>query len=134
METLEAIGVSLFFRMMVNTRGNLQQMTPEFINSILPFFAPAYIHANTVIMKPGDTSICSLLIVLEGRVRLVTDKYELIQCGPGDWFGGEALIEGECGYTAIAEEDTVCLSLNASSKLVDRVLNRFDRYDEPRIS
>ena len=91
-------------------------MTPDFINSILPFFAPAYIHSNTVIMKPGDSSICSLLFILQGRVRLMTDKYELKECGPGDWFGGEALIEDTCGYTAIAEEDTVCLSLNASSR------------------
>ena len=115
-ETLEAISSSLFFRMMINNRGNLQQMTPEFINDILPFFSPAYIHSNTVLMKPGDSSVCSLLFVIQGSIRLLTDKYELKVIGPGEWCGGEALIEDSCGYTAIAEEDTVCLSLNVQSK------------------
>ena len=105
--------------MMINNHGNLQQLTPEFLNEILPFFSPAYIHENTVIMKPGDSAICSLLFILKGRVRLITNKYELREMGPGDWFGGEALIEDECGYTAIAEEDTVCLSMNMSGRRIE---------------
>lgn len=103
---------------MINNRGNLQQMTPELINEVLPFFNPSYIHENTVILKPGDKAICSLLFIIKGSVKLITNSYELKELHPGDWFGGEGLIDETCGYTAIAQEDTICLSLNINSKII----------------
>lgn len=103
--------------MMIDRRGNLQPITSEFLNEILPFFSPAYIHANMVMMKPGDCSNCSLLFILKGHVRLMTENYELKELEPGDWFGGESLIEGRCGYTAITDKETVCLSLNSTSSV-----------------
>ena len=100
--------------MMVNNRGNLQQLSPEQLEAVLPFFGCAFSRRDTIIIKPGDCSSVSLLLLVKGRVKLVTQKFELATVGPGEWFGGEALIEETAGYTAIAEEDTVCLSLNVS--------------------
>ena len=111
---LDALAGSLFFRMMVNNRGNLQQLSPELLDAVLPFFGCSFARRDTIVIKPGDSASASLLLVAKGSVKLVTDKFELATVGPGGWFGGEALIEETAGYTAIAEEDTVCLSLNAS--------------------
>ena len=111
---LDALAGSLFFRMMVNNRGNLQQLSPELLDAVLPFFGCSFARRDTIVIKPGDSASASLLLVAKGSVKLVTEKFELATVGPGEWFGGEALIEETAGYTAIAEEDTVCLSLNVS--------------------
>lgn len=100
--------------MMVNNRGILQPLSSELLSQVMPFFEFSYVRRNTIMIKPGDSASCSLLFVVKGSVKLVTGKYELVTVGAGEWFGGEALIEDVSGYTAIAEEDTVCLSLNAS--------------------
>ena len=101
--------------MMVNNRGILQPLSSELLSQVMPFFGFSYVRRNTIMIKPGDSASCSLLFVVKGSVKLVTGKYELVTVGAGEWFGGgEALIEDVSGYTAIAEEDTVCLSLNAS--------------------
>ena len=100
--------------MMVNNRGILQPLSSELLSQVLPFFGFSYVRRNTIMIKPGDSASSSLLFVVKGGVKLVTNKYELVTVGAGEWFGGEALIEDVSGYTAIAEEDTVCLSLNAS--------------------
>lgn len=113
-EMLEAVRGNVFFRMFISNRGNLQPMTEEFLQEVLEFFSPAYIHRDTLIIKAGDSSSSSLLFVVRGSVKLVTESYELTTVRPGQWFGGEALIDDVSGYTAIAEEDTVCLSLSVS--------------------
>ena len=100
--------------MMVNNRGILQPLASELLSQVMPFFGFSDVRRNTIMIKPGDSASCSLLFVVKGSVKLVTGKYELVTVGAGEWFGGEALIEDVSGYTAIAEEDTVCLSLNAS--------------------
>ena len=86
----------------------------ELLDAVLPFFGCSFARRDTIVIKPGDSASASLLLVAKGSVKLVTEKFELATVGPGEWFGGEALIEETAGYTAIAEEDTVCLSLNVS--------------------
>jgi cyclic nucleotide-binding domain len=104
----------MLFRILINNRGYIEPMSKQLLQDVAQFFSPAYIHRDTLIIKAGDTSSSSLLFVIRGSVKLITEKYELITVGPGQWFGGEALIEDMSGYTAIAEEDTVCLSLSVS--------------------
>ena len=73
-----------------------------------------------VIIKSGDSASSSLLFIVKGQVKLVTNTYQLVTLGPGEWFGGEALIDDVSGYTAIAEDDTVCLSLSVSGRRRER--------------
>lgn len=103
-------------RLLVNARGLIEPMRPRILNEAGEYFSPAYIHRDTVIIKSGDTTSSSLLFIVKGQVNLLTNKYSLASLGPGQSFGGEALIEDVSGYTAIAEDDTVCLSLSVSGK------------------
>ena len=113
-DLLEAVSQNNAFRILINSRGAVEPLGKQLLQSVMEFFSPAYIHRDTIIIKAGDSVSASLLFVAKGQVKLVTPKYELATVGPGEWFGGEALIEETAGYTAIAEEDTVCLSLNMS--------------------
>lgn len=113
-DLLEAVSQNNAFRILINSRGAVEPLGKQLLQDVMGFFSPAYIHRDTIIIKAGDTVSASLLIVAKGSVKLVTQKFELTTVGPGEWFGGEALIEETAGYTAIAEEDTVCLSLNVS--------------------
>ena len=113
-ELLEAVSPNNAFRILINNRGSVEPLPKQLLQDVIEFFSPAYIHRDTIIIKAGDSVSSSLLFVAKGSVKLVTGKYELATVGVGEWFGGEALIEDVSGYTAIAEEDTVCLSLNVS--------------------
>ena len=113
-ELLEAVSPNNAFRILINNRGSVEPLPKQLLQDVIEFFSPAYIHRDTIIIKAGDSVSSSLLFVAKGSVKLVPGKYELATVGVGEWFGGEALIEDVSGYTAIAEEDTVCLSLNAS--------------------
>ena len=114
---LESVVEDTMFRVLINNRGLVEPMRKLLLSEVFQFFSPSYIHRDTLIIKAGDSTSCSLLFIVKGSVKLVTEKYELTTLGPGQWFGGQALIEEHCGYTAIAEEDTVCLSLNESGIL-----------------
>lgn len=109
----------LLFRVLINNRGLIEPMSKQLLQEVSQFFSPAYIHRDTLIIKAGDTASSSLLFVIRGSVKLITEKYELRTVGPGQWFGGEALIEDMSGYTAIAEEDTVCLSLSVNGICIE---------------
>ena len=115
-ELLEAVSPNNAFRILINNRGSVEPLPKQLLQDVIEFFSPAYIHRDTIIIKAGDSVSSSLLFVAKGSVKLVTGKYELATVGAGEWFGGEALIEDVSGYTAIAEEDTVCLSLNVSGE------------------
>ena len=105
-------------RMLINNRGFVEPMKKQVLTDASEMFSPAYIHRDTLIIKSGDSSSSSLLFIIRGQVKLVTPKFELITLKPGDWLGGEALIDDVSGYTAIAEDDTVCLSVSTSCKHV----------------
>ena len=113
---MEVASQDNIFRVLINSQGILEPMSKQLLREVSQFFSPAYIHRDTLIIKAGDSASSSLLFVVRGSVKLITEKYELITVGPGQWFGGEALIEDVSGYTAIAEEDTVCLSLNVNGR------------------
>ena len=114
---LESVVEDTMFRVLINNRGLVEPMRKQLLSEVFQFFSPSYIHRDTLIIKAGDSTSCSLLFIVKGSVKLVTEKYELTTLWPGQWVGGQALIEDHCGYTAIAEEDTVCLSLNESGML-----------------
>lgn len=116
-------------RLLVNNRGLIEPMRAQVLNEASEYFSPAYIHRDTLIIKSGDSASASLLFIVKGQVKLVTPKYALATLGPGDWFGGEALIDDVSGYTAIAEDDTVCLSLSVSGRR-GAGLRRSDRADD----
>ena len=111
---VESVVQDTMFRILVNNRGLVEPMRKQILMDVFDYFSPSYIHRDTLIIKAGDSSSCSLLFIVKGSVKLMTEKFELATLGPGQWFGGQALIEDHCGYTAIAQEDTVCLSLNVS--------------------
>lgn len=124
---LETVSRNDLFRILVNSSGMIEPMSKQLLREVAPFFSPAYIHRDTLIIKSGDTSSSSLLFVIRGSVKLITEKYELLTVGPGQWFGGEALIEDMSGYTAVAEEDTVCLSLSVNGTLPSRCVRGRNR-------
>ena len=99
-------------RLLVNARGLIEPMRPRILNEAGEYFSPAYIHRDTVIIKSGDTTSSSLLFIVKGQVKLVTNTYQLVTLGPGEWFGGEALLQEPCYYSAIALSDCVALSLS----------------------
>lgn len=105
-------------RLLVNNRGLIEPMRAQILAEASEYFSPAYIHRDTLIIKSGDSASSSLLFIVKGQVKLVTNTYQLVTLGPGEWFGGEALIDDVSGYTAIAEDDTVCLSLSVSGRRV----------------
>ena len=113
---VESVVQDTMFRILVNNRGLVEPMRKQILMDVFDYFSPSYIHRDTLIIKAGDSSSCSLLFIVKGCVKLMTEKFELATLGPGQWFGGQALIEDHCGYTAIAQEDTVCLSLNVSGR------------------
>lgn len=116
---IEAVTQDTMFRVLVNNRGLVEPMRKQILSEVFDYFSPSYIHRDTLIIKAGDSASCSLLFIVKGSVKLMTDKFELATLGRGQWFGGQALIEDRCGYTAIAEEDTVCLSLNVNGTHCD---------------
>ena len=132
---LETVSRNDLFRILVNSSGMIEPMSKQLLREVAPFFSPAYIHRDTLIIKSGDTSSSSLLFVIRGSVKLITEKYELLTVGPGQWFGGEALIEDMSGYTAFAEEDTVCLSLSVNGGRSDEcVRGRHRATHQERLS
>ena len=97
---LETVSRNDLFRILVNSSGMIEPMSKQLLREVAPFFSPAYIHRDTLIIKSGDTSSSSLLFVIRGSVKLITEKYELLTVGPGQWFGGEALIEDIAAWIA----------------------------------
>ena len=44
----------------------------------------------------------------------MTNSYELKTVDEGEWFGGEGLVNEECGYTSVSETECICLSISES--------------------
>ena len=79
-------------RLLVNNRGLIEPMRAQILSEASEYFSPAYIHRDTLIIKSGDSASSSLLFI----------------------------VKGVSGYTAIAEDDTVCLSLSVSGRRRER--------------
>lgn len=110
--TLSSISRCLFFRFQVNSHGKLRPISESSVSTLLSFFSYSLIRSNTVLLRQGDASNASLMVLVRGSVQCVNEAYEVAQKGKGDWFGGEALLQEPCYYSAIALSDCVALSLS----------------------
>ena len=59
--------------------------------SLLPYLSFSFIHPNTVITQP-------------------TNSHE-------EWFGGEGLLDCECGYTSVSTKECVCACVSENSRI-----------------
>ena len=62
-------------------------------------------------------TLLSLLILIRGEVQLLTEKYELKTVHEGEWFGGEGLLDCECGYTSVSTKECVCACVSENSRI-----------------
>lgn len=106
---------SIFFRFFVPSSGSLEPMDETTLISLLPYLSFSFIHPNTVITRPTNSHEVSLLILIRGEVKLLTEKYELKTIHEGEWFGGEGLLDSECGYSSVSTKECVCVSVSESS-------------------
>ncbi|KNB43711.1 endonuclease exonuclease phosphatase [Blastocystis sp. subtype 4] len=111
---------SIFFRYFIPSSGTLEPMDETTLASLLPYLSFSFIHPNTVITQPTNSHEVSLLILIRGEVQLLTEKYELKTVHEGEWFGGEGLLDCECGYTSVSTKECVCacVSENTISQLI----------------
>ena len=85
--------------------------------SLLPYLSFSFIHPNTVITQPTNSHEVSLLILIRGEVQLLTEKYELKTVHEGEWFGGEGLLDCECGYTSVSTKECVSACVSENSRI-----------------
>lgn len=108
---------SIFFRYFIPSSGTLEPMDETTLASLLPYLSFSFIHPNTVITQPTNSHEVSLLILIRGEVQLLTEKYELKTVHEGEWFGGEGLLDCECGYTSVSTKECVCACVSENSRI-----------------
>ena len=109
---LSNISRCLFFRFCVNSRGKLRPISESDVSTLLRFFSFSLIRSNTVLLREGDTSNASLMVLVRGSIQCVNEAYEIGVMQKGDWLGGEAILQEACYYSAIALTDCVALTLS----------------------
>lgn len=109
---LSNISRCLFFRFLVNSRGKLRPISESDVSTLLQYFAFSQIRSNTVLLREGDTSNASLVVLVRGSIQCVNEAYEIGVLQKGDWLGGEAILQEACYYSAIALTDCVALTLS----------------------